>query len=841
MEQTSKETLVKVINLIKQGDKKTAIPLLTALLKKEPELEQGWYLLGMALDGSEKKARAFNQVLKLNPNHEKAKKQLAKLEGEAPSPLPAAPASPPPIFPDPEPTPQEPPQESAQSVNPFGEPAFLQDDSFQGGFADFESESDDTDFSPSSQADFELPDWMQQDSFNAADQLPQITEPFNSPDSENSGTPWESATEEEISSDIPDWAKSSQPPPAHDLSEQEDTPSWMEERLQPAEEPAKQPEAKIEPAFTGYSLDDSESPLFDDEKPLFDDDDDETYEDEIGNEGEPEWLRSMVEEDDNGKKKKKKKKRTKVERSPKEKKQRRRRIFLIAMVLLCGGLSAAYYFFEEQIHPYYASYVEPYVETYAPMVMTQAAPVTDLLTEGAPLTDLLTPEATIDLTPSATAFMTPTLAPTWTPAQTQVPSRTAYPSSESGVTPTPSQTSLPLDSETVLEMETIQEQAVEIRGLPGPSTVDADVIPSLKLKMILEDWMMNGSVAAELQDDEIAYKALGFVNSNYDLVTEALNSRVDSIGGFYLPENNMIYVVGNGFFGIQKYIYAHEYTHAIQDANFDLTSLGVYPNCTLAEQTCLAIMALIEGDATISTEMWLNTYPPELEYQDILSYTPTNLYFQGITPPVYFEQNTLFPYSYGEQFVQYLYDNGGWGSVNRAYQYPPETTEQIIHPEKYDAREAPLRINFPDLTAIARDGWQIIRSDSLGEWESFLLLAYNDFSYAQQPIADAEVAAAGWGGDQYAVLYNADTNKTLLTVYWDWDSQKDSDEFYSALSDYLASRYRDTMVDDASTGTCWELNNVRSCIYRQDKQILWLQSDDLEILDAAKEMFIAFP
>lgn len=832
MEQSSKETLVKVINLIKKGDNKTAIPLLTALLKKEPKLEQGWYLLGMALEGNDKKARAFKQALKLNPDHEKAKKQLAKLEG---SPPPAAPKP----APEPKPAPQEPPPQADS-----GEQAFFQEDDTQAEIEPPDASSE-AETSGSMQMDFELPDWMQQDSFVAADQIQETTEPPKFDETETDSAPWESSFQDD-NSEMPDWAKLSQPPPAPDLSEEAgETPSWLEEKPEPQK---KNAEAKIEPAFTGYYLDEDEEI----EEPFQDKLSDSTAvgeeasEESETEEGEPEWLRTMVEEDEGGNKgkKKKKKKRAKVERSPKEKKSRRRRIFMIAMILLCGGLGAANYFFNEQVQPYYTDYVEPYVETLSDIALTQAAPVTELLTEGAPLTNLLTPVTPTNpnyLTPSPTPFMTPTLAPTWTPTSPGAPTQTTPPTQQTDITPTPSPTSLPLPDETVLEIRTIQEQVVDVRELPGPNTVEDDIIPSLKLKLILQDWMLEDGVLESLENDDIGYKALGFVNSNYDLVTEALNSRVDSIGGLYLPEENRIYVVGNGFFGIQKYIYAHEYTHAIQDASFDLNGLGVYPYCTLSTQKCLAIMSLVEGDASLSADLWFETFPPELEYQDILSFKPSNLFFQGITPPVYFEQNAMFPYTYGQKFVQYLYQNGGWNSVNRAYQYLPETTEQIIHPEKYDARERPTGINYPDLTAIARDGWEIIRSDSLGEWETFLLLAYNDYAAAQQPVEEAEIAAAGWGGDQYSVLYNDETDETLLSVYWTWDTQNDSDEFYNGLKKYLVARFHDSQISDTSTGICWNYNNVQSCVYRQDKRILWLQSDNIEMLEKAKALFTAFP
>ena len=72
MDATTKETLVKAIQLIKSGDRKSAVPLLANVLKTEPNLVQAWYLLGLAVDSEGQKIKSFKQALKLDPGHEKA-------------------------------------------------------------------------------------------------------------------------------------------------------------------------------------------------------------------------------------------------------------------------------------------------------------------------------------------------------------------------------------------------------------------------------------------------------------------------------------------------------------------------------------------------------------------------------------------------------------------------------------------------------------------------------------------------------------------------------------------------------------------------------------------------
>lgn len=67
---------------LRSGQRKQARTLLLALLRLDPEIDQAWFLLGVALEDPSKKAYAFKQALKLNPSHQKAADQLDRLRGE---------------------------------------------------------------------------------------------------------------------------------------------------------------------------------------------------------------------------------------------------------------------------------------------------------------------------------------------------------------------------------------------------------------------------------------------------------------------------------------------------------------------------------------------------------------------------------------------------------------------------------------------------------------------------------------------------------------------------------------------------------------------------------------
>ena len=95
------EKLQAGINALKSGDREQAVSYLTEAAKENRDDEMVWLYLGAALEDPQRKRQAFERVLRLNPDNEKAKLELAKLKAltsqpkpEPPKPAPKAPPAP---------------------------------------------------------------------------------------------------------------------------------------------------------------------------------------------------------------------------------------------------------------------------------------------------------------------------------------------------------------------------------------------------------------------------------------------------------------------------------------------------------------------------------------------------------------------------------------------------------------------------------------------------------------------------------------------------------------------------------------------------------------------------
>ena len=222
-------------------------------------------------------------------------------------------------------------------------------------------------------------------------------------------------------------------------------------------------------------------------------------------------------------------------------------------------------------------------------------------------------------------------------------------------------------------------------------------------------------------------------------------------------------------------IVSHELTHALQDQHFGLDHP---PQAADNQDARLAHVALVEGDATlVGFELGVGGLVADPE--DFVSFARKHAPDMGERVPTYMQERFKFPYLDGSSFVLSLKQNGGWEAVNRAYQNPPRSTEEVLHPEKYQSGDDPPRL--PDLSDLTVAQYQPVYEDTLGEFGIRILLMRADRKKAAR-------RAAGWGGDRAAVFERQKGGGLLLVWVTDWDTPADAAEFMDGMEEVLDSR-----------------------------------------------------
>jgi hypothetical protein len=301
---------------------------------------------------------------------------------------------------------------------------------------------------------------------------------------------------------------------------------------------------------------------------------------------------------------------------------------------------------------------------------------------------------------------------------------------------------------------------------------------------------------------------------------------------------------------------AHELTHALQDQHFNLRRFEHWPRGDSDAE--LAAHALIEGDATLAMALYVN-HSPMRALQFLKSLITTGMPSEELNKaPRVLRETLLFPYEDGEKWVSVLYKQGGWQRVSKAFDELPLSTEQILHPEKYFAHEAPVKVNLPEITSLlnssmphrARSGsggrspvglWRLLDNDVNGEWGLYLILD----EFLRSP-AESRRAAAGWGGDRFAV-YEGPGGQVVYVSLSDWDSESDALEFLDAYTKRTEKRYNNAAPLDISPpqsrpgeifdGRAFSTNEGRGMIERRGKRVLTVEGvaaeTDIKALVAA--------
>jgi hypothetical protein len=341
----------------------------------------------------------------------------------------------------------------------------------------------------------------------------------------------------------------------------------------------------------------------------------------------------------------------------------------------------------------------------------------------------------------------------------------------------PTASGSPTASVDVLEVyRSIAAEVAEIRGLDAPDRILPRIIGADELRANYEADFETSNPDAQLLLGERIYKALGLLPQDASLKEIYLDLQGSQVIGYYDPEVDELFIVSrSGELGAtERVTYAHEFTHELQDRAFDLESLGLDEAFDEGDRA-LAVLGLVEGDAVSAQTTWMLEHltPDELLAVAAEASDPEMLEVLGRTPAILLE-TSFFPYQAGAAFVSGLIAAGGYDAVNDAFGLLPESTEQVLHPEKYRAREAPIEVEVPDLTT--EFGWGLDAEDTLGELQLRIWLRE-----AGVKGDVARIAADGWGGDRLALFDTGEGDVVALVT--EWDTRADATEFRHSASD----------------------------------------------------------
>ncbi len=342
--------------------------------------------------------------------------------------------------------------------------------------------------------------------------------------------------------------------------------------------------------------------------------------------------------------------------------------------------------------------------------------------------------------------------------------------------------------------EAVLAHVADLRGLAPRGPVPRTLLTREQLQARVIDQLAREPAAQRLAASTKLFTALGLLDRGADLRGLLLQFRGNLVLGQYDPEGKQLYVVtGVSTLGpLERVTAAHEYTHALQDQHFDLQRLRPR-NAPNADRN-LAIAALVEADATLVADRYANIVLTAAEREERRRQV-RDLYREVDLDriPLVVREQSYFPYTEGVRFLRQvlgddaLRGNGYGEAVDRLFADPPQSSAQVLHPDRYTRREAPVAIALGQPATALGDGWREVRQGVLGELDHRVLLQ----QYVEPSVAQR--AADGWEGSSYALL-ESDRGEVAVLVRTRWANPDEAREWQEAYAAAAARRFGDALV-----------------------------------------------
>jgi hypothetical protein len=279
----------------------------------------------------------------------------------------------------------------------------------------------------------------------------------------------------------------------------------------------------------------------------------------------------------------------------------------------------------------------------------------------------------------------------------------------------------------------------------------------------------------EIVRDTEALRILGVVPDGLDLAEFYVSLLGEQVQGFYDSETKemVIQATAGGLSEYEKMVIVHELVHALTDQHFDFGPISDALSDAEEFDAGTALRALIEGDATFTESLYVQTLTQEQLLDIVGAYGEIDSSVFD-TAPYYIAESLISPYVDGLAFVTEQHATAGWSAVDLAYEILPATTEQILESGAYLDAEPAIEVA---LLGDVPEGYAVEEESTWGQ------SGLRDLLGATLLPFELVQAVEGWGGDRYRVLW--DGEDAIFQLHYVGDTPDDSDHVVYGFREYL--------------------------------------------------------
>jgi hypothetical protein len=351
--------------------------------------------------------------------------------------------------------------------------------------------------------------------------------------------------------------------------------------------------------------------------------------------------------------------------------------------------------------------------------------------------------------------------------------------------------SMTAEQATALARE-VSAKVEQIRGARFTRPVAVRLVDAATARAHFRERLLKFWPPDQVRYDQRIYEQLGLLKPGTDLMKTLLDVLEEQAGAYYDPETDTFFVLKGMPRATAPVLMAHELTHALDDQRFNID--GTLAKLKEDDDRATAYTAVVEGTGTVVMSLFMlqEIQAGRLSTDAVaeLQKSEAGQAAKLVAAPPLIQRSLIAPYQLGQAFLLHgdpmQFTRFSPSEADRAFKDPPQSTEQIIHSEKYwdpERRDLPKTVNLPDLASTLGPGWRQVASGTFGELTLAVLTGLGPVDLASTRSAEPQNwtnrAATGWAGDVYQHYVNGPRAVTVLAAVW--ETPEDAAEFVTAL------------------------------------------------------------
>src|SRR5215471_1959600 len=341
----------------------------------------------------------------------------------------------------------------------------------------------------------------------------------------------------------------------------------------------------------------------------------------------------------------------------------------------------------------------------------------------------------------------------------------------------------------------------KITGWKVEHSVPAQILPKTNFRRYMQDRIREGN-PREIHAEELTLKMFGLVPKDFNLAGETVDLMSEQAAAYYDYQKKRLFVLDSTPNGEeQRMALVHELAHALADQHH---ALGKFMReGALDDDAATARQAVMEGQANWLTFAYLSYHDggkPEIP-EPLLDQVSSSAGANGpefpvyTSAPLYIRESLVFPYNQGTRFQDAIYRKLGKRAFDEVFTHPPQSSQQIMHPEEYFLQVEPSMPEPATLDPLlgqqARQ-FRLLTDGALGEFDFSALL--------RQYVGEREgsIAAAHIRGGAFRLYEHKRERYPVLACTTRWDSPDAARAYFSLYKRVLQGKWRKLEIDGDS-------------------------------------------